>query len=965
LDEGERVTAVIATRLYRKRRTRITYAITMAVLLGFLVGTANPVRAQNVGGPAAAITGRVTDASTHNAIVGAAVTIEGTTIGARTDSTGEFRIAAAPAGPQVLRAQRIGYSPTRISLAVPTSGALTRDIAMARHALELSGIRVTADPNSRARGELGTATVIEQEAIRNQTASSLAGILELVPGVVVQAPGLDNVQQISLRSVPISSGAPGSTDRSAENLAAFGTLIVLDGVPLSNNANLQRPGGRSELTFSSSAGGGIDLRRIPASTIERVEVIRGVPSARYGDLTNGAIIVDTRAGAVPPEFALRFDARTSEASIVGGTRLGQHQSTTLSAGFARTRTPSGTRNDEATRFTAQLAHRALFGRGDLSILSPELAQNARLVMDTRADFFQLVDNHPEIETLPGQESRTRDASGRLSERMRLRLGSRSRIELTGALELGQQRALSRQNLTRGATPVTNRTTAGRSVGRYLGGVYNARAHVDGDPSLFYLRPELIGVRNFLGISHELRFGGELRREANKGNGYQFDIEFPPETSFNGVQGFARPRSFSVVPPLATSAAYLDDRISRVLPGDMLLNVQLGVRADVLHQGRTWFSGARDASFQPRLNLELAPKPWLRLRAGAGRVAKLPSLDDLYPALEYFDVINVNFFANAPAERLAVLTTSIFDPTNPKLGYSIADKAEAGFEMRLGTNADLGFVAFKDRIKGAVGITREPTFILREHFGLTNTVPGSGTPPVLVEPAAFVDSVPIVIDRPTNNTNQTGSGYELTATLPEIPALRTRFAFQGALVKSRLERGGIDFATSFPTFQISENQKIGPYYNGLIRTGERLLLTTRIIHHQPSAGLILTGTIQHTLRDIQQNIGGTDTLAFVGYITRGGSLVPVPSADKGLPQYIDIRIPRRGVLAEPQKGAVDWVFSFQVSKTLPLDGRLSFYAFNAFDRVGHFGSLTTRPQFYQSNRFGVEVTMPVEGLFAWR
>ena len=35
------------------------------------------------------------------------------------------------------------------------------------------------DPAGRARGELGTASVIGSEAIRNQTAASLAGILEL------------------------------------------------------------------------------------------------------------------------------------------------------------------------------------------------------------------------------------------------------------------------------------------------------------------------------------------------------------------------------------------------------------------------------------------------------------------------------------------------------------------------------------------------------------------------------------------------------------------------------------------------------------------------------------------------------------------------------------------------------------------------------------------------------------------
>src|SRR5690606_20909717 len=106
---------------------------------------------------------------------------------------------------------------------------------------------------------------------------------------------------------------------SAADIGAAGTLIVLDGIPLSNNANLQSVGARGEIISpASTAGGGIDLRRIPASTLERVEVIRGIPSVRWGDLTQGAIIVDTRAAATPPEFAGRFDPRTREGNIVGG-----------------------------------------------------------------------------------------------------------------------------------------------------------------------------------------------------------------------------------------------------------------------------------------------------------------------------------------------------------------------------------------------------------------------------------------------------------------------------------------------------------------------------------------------------------------------------------------------------------------------------------------------------------------------
>jgi hypothetical protein len=60
--------------------------------------------------------------------------------------------------------------------------------------------------------------------------------------------------------------------------------------------------------------------------------------------------------------------------------------------------------------------------------------------------------------------------------------------------------------------------------------------------------------------------------------------------------------------------------------------------------------------------------------------------------------------------------------------------------------------------------------------------------------------------------------------------------------------------------------------------------------------------------------------------------------------------------------VDWLFSLQVAKTLPAGGRLSFYAFNAFDRVGNYGDRFTTSRLFSSMRFGLELTMPVPG---WR
>jgi len=185
----------------------------------------------------ASIAGRIFDVADGHPLSGVTVTLEGTAFITHSDSGGHYRLSGLPSGPQVLLARRVAYAAARVPLTLPVDGALDRDIGMAAMALRMQQVQVTADAVGRARGELGTASVINREAIANQSASSLAGVLELVPGTPLQAPGLDNVQQFAIRSVPTTTGT-------AERLGAFGTLIVLDGVPLSNNANLQTTGPR-------------------------------------------------------------------------------------------------------------------------------------------------------------------------------------------------------------------------------------------------------------------------------------------------------------------------------------------------------------------------------------------------------------------------------------------------------------------------------------------------------------------------------------------------------------------------------------------------------------------------------------------------------------------------------------------------------------------------------------------------
>ena len=162
---------------------RVPLLLCSLALFCLPVGASSQVRP--AGGRGAVVTGRVVDARTGDPLAGAVASIEGTQIRTQTDEDGRYRLVDLPPGPQVLRVLMIGYAPVRVQFVVPASGTIERDVRLAVSALEMEGIVVTADAVGRARGELGTASVIDREAIKHLTATSLAGVLELIPGVPV------------------------------------------------------------------------------------------------------------------------------------------------------------------------------------------------------------------------------------------------------------------------------------------------------------------------------------------------------------------------------------------------------------------------------------------------------------------------------------------------------------------------------------------------------------------------------------------------------------------------------------------------------------------------------------------------------------------------------------------------------------------------------------------------------------
>jgi hypothetical protein len=917
------------------------------------------------------IEGRVKARGSGTPVVGATIIVEGTDLQVRTDSSGRFVLSRVPVGPQVLVARRVGFAVSRISVSVAYGRTTAVDVLMATSALQLDQLTVTADRTSRARGELGTASVINRDAIANQIASSLQGILELVPGVPLQPPGLDAAAQFSLRALSQAgtAGAGGLSGPGAGDIGAAGTLIVLDGVPLSNNANLQTVGARGEAAaVASTAGGGIDLRRIPASTLERVEVIRGIPTARWGDLTQGAIIVDTRAAAAAPEVAARYDPRTTEGNVVAGKSYGSdRQAITATGNIAQTASLRTLNSATTTRGAGQIAHRLRLGIAPTNERAIDGTSLPRLSFDTRLDWYQLRYTSPERADVERGRSSFQDDWGlRLAERMRLRVGG-GLLELTAAYDQQRQETREGRLLSRPTTPFTDRLTEGRNIGSYIEGTYLGAYELLGAPRLLYSRLEwdrTFASRPFL--LSQLQAGAELRREWNAGDGYLFDIGKPPQASpFNGTAGYDRPRAFTDASALATSALYVSSRFA-VRKGTLTADLQPGVRLETLHEPGD-ITAVRSSMLQPRLNAQIAPWPWLRFRGGAGTVSKSPSIAQLSPARQYYDLVNVNRFTPDPRERLAVVTTFIRDPVNAELGLSRANKREAGFELDGGPRrGSLTATWFDDRIRGAVTLRRDPSPLLRARYALADTGRGSGQPGRIVDPPIAQEPVPVFIDRFVNNGRLDSRGVEFVASFPVIPALRTRLEVSGARIQTDFATGDRDFGpvSRLSEFQVDTAVKRVAYFEGISSSSRQSIVTWRLVHQQPDVGLVITTTVQQRLGFERRVLSRTDSLSFAGFIDRSGTITAVPEIDRTRTEYADLRRQRANVGTSRSTSPDDWVMSLQVAKSIGASGRLSFYVFNALDKFVTFGA-SGGARALPSTRFGAELTLPTRQLFGGR
>ena len=287
-------------------------------------------------GPLAAqtgtISGRVTDASTQRALVGAQVTAGGRSV--VTNAEGSYTITLAP-GSHTVRASTLGYSAGSRTVTVAAGQTTTANFALATSAIDLEQLVVTGTPGATERRELGNAvtSVNAAEITAKAPVSTVTQLLQ------ARAPGLTIMQP---------SGSVGT----AASFRIRGTGSVSGGVQPIFYIDGVRMAGSGQTGFGVGGQSASNLDAINPDDIESIEVIKGPAAATlYGaEAASGVIQIITkkgRTGRQSLQWTSKVEAGANDWTI---DMLTNYNLCTAADIAARYRRPGGALTDSLPTF---------------------------------------------------------------------------------------------------------------------------------------------------------------------------------------------------------------------------------------------------------------------------------------------------------------------------------------------------------------------------------------------------------------------------------------------------------------------------------------------------------------------------------------------------------------------------------------------------------------------------------------
>jgi iron complex outermembrane recepter protein len=246
-----------------------------------LAGAAGQLVAQ-----AGTLRGTVTDSS-GAPLANASVTVEGTGLRASTGATGGYEVRGIPPGTHTVRVRLIGYQFASISVAVPPNDVARQDFSLGRSTVRLAPINVVVgshSPHTAAEELAVPVDVFPAEQLQQQGSTETTVILQSV------APSINFPRQ------SVTDAGDIVRPFTLRGLSPDQTLVLLNGWRRHQTALV------NNFTYGMGAGSsGVDLNALPASALDRVEVLRDGASAQYGsDAIAGVVNLVLKDGAFSP-----------------------------------------------------------------------------------------------------------------------------------------------------------------------------------------------------------------------------------------------------------------------------------------------------------------------------------------------------------------------------------------------------------------------------------------------------------------------------------------------------------------------------------------------------------------------------------------------------------------------------------------------------------------------------------------
>lgn len=218
------------------------------------------------------ITGVVTDQATGQPIPGAAVSVQGTVLGALTDDEGRYVILNVPVGTYNLRVSIVGYRPldvTNVSVSVDLT--TYESFELEGQAVEMNPITVTIQRPLVVQDQTSSLRIVTDQEVQNLPTRGYQDIVALQTGAVRYS---DN---------------PGVRFRGDRENTNTGVINL-------------RGGRASEVAYFVDGFSqqdpltGLSTSQINNNSIEEVSVVTGGFNAEYGLIMSGAVNITTKGG---------------------------------------------------------------------------------------------------------------------------------------------------------------------------------------------------------------------------------------------------------------------------------------------------------------------------------------------------------------------------------------------------------------------------------------------------------------------------------------------------------------------------------------------------------------------------------------------------------------------------------------------------------------------------------------------